>query len=261
MNIAFDEFVTNHRFTLKCVPKSDGNQEISNLKVDVYPKQFINESSDAFNNICLTGYAPTKHNKFYIDVLGLALTGKKQDIIYEDKYKVGFYKYHTAITKPSDKLKEYFWTFDLKDDLTNFEKAIIMTNRLFQDFIYEQGITDVNTTAEQAFELGKGVCQDYAHILISLCKMAGIPARYVVGLLVGEGYSHAWVEIFEIDKQNTQQGYWIGIDPTNNLIIDDEHIKISCGKDYSDCIINQGVFWGGGKQNQSISVIVYEDHS
>ena len=101
-------------------------------------------------------------------------------------------------------------------------------------------------------ELGCGVCQDYSHILISLCHLAGIPARYVVGMLTGEGASHAWVEIYQDEK-------WYALDPTNNLIVDDEHIKISHGRDYRDCLINQGVFTGCAKQTQEIQVVVEEN--
>ena len=67
----------------------------------------------------------------------------------------------------------------------------------------------------------------------------------------GEGASHAWVEIYE-------NGCWYAVDPTNNLIVDDAHIKISHGRDYKDCLINQGVFTGSAGQNQEIHVLVQE---
>lgn len=279
MDLSFDTMISNHRFTLKCMPKDNEYQQIKELEFNVYPNQFISQSNDSFQNICLTGYAPLEHNKFYVDVTGLVCTGEQKIVTYENKYKIGFYKYHTAVTKPGDTLKAYFSTFHFKqveergalyqesklessEDSHNkdshFQKTIQMMEQLHRDFRYEKGITDVNTTAEEAFSLGRGVCQDYAHILISLCRLAKIPARYVVGLLEGEGYSHAWVEIFEIDENNKEQGYWIAIDPTNNLIVDDQHIRMSCGRDYLDCLINQGVFSGGGNQVQNISAIVYE---
>ena len=99
--------------------------------------------------------------------------------------------------------------------------------------------------------LGMGVCQDYSHILLSLCRMERIPARYVVGLLMGEGLSHAWVEV-------CSGGRWIALDPTNNLVVDDQHIKISSGRDYKDCMINQGLFVGRTTQRQDVHVSVTE---
>lgn len=88
--------------------------------------------------------------------------------------------------------------------------------------------------------------------MIALMHMSGIPARYVVGMLQGEGLSHAWVEIYE-------NGMWIGLDPTNNLVVSDRHIKISHGRDYKDCTINQGFFTGNADQRQQIRVSVTEE--
>lgn len=251
MDIAFYAPVTQHRFTLKCIPKSDDRQEISNLDVTVYPHQFLSQNTDSFHNISLTGYAPDEHEHFYIDVMGIAQTGLESSSPIENPYQIGFYKYHTTITKPGSALNTYYQSFSFAKSQSNFDKAFQMMKQLYLDFSYVQNVTSIETTAEEAMTLKKGVCQDYAHILISLCRMASIPARYVVGLLIGEGYSHAWVEIFE-------SGSWIGLDPTNNTIVHDQHIKISNGRDCTDCTLNHGLFTGGGNQRQTVSVIVYE---
>ena len=109
----------------------------------------------------------------------------------------------------------------------------------------------MSTTAEQAWQIGAGVCQDYAHILIALCQMEGIPARYVTGMLIGEGASHAWVEVFAGDR-------WYPLDPTNDCTVTDSHIKIGTGRDAGDCLINRGIMHGGGTQTQEIRVSVTE---
>ena len=96
------------------------------------------------------------------------------------------------------------------------------------------------------------VRQDYAQILIALCHLEKIPARYVAGMMIGEGASHAWVEI-------CQDGIWYGLDPTNNKLVDDDYIKLSHGRDASDCLINRGVIVGGGEQTQDIKVHVWEE--
>ena len=124
-------------------------------------------------------------------------------------------------------------------------------HKLHQDLSYEKGVTTFQTTAEEAMKLKKGVCQDYAHILIALLRMMRIPARYVVGMMIGEGFSHAWVEM-EAD------GRWYGLDPTNDVFVGENYIKISHGRDYNDCIVNKGVFTGMASQKQDISVIVCE---
>lgn len=124
-------------------------------------------------------------------------------------------------------------------------------HRLHHDFTYEKEVTGVFTTAEEAWRGGCGVCQDYAHVMISLCRLAGIPARYVTGMLIGEGYSHAWVEV-------SSEGKWYGLDPTNDLPVTDSHIKLGNGRDASDCSINRGLLKGGGIQQQTICVKVEE---
>ena len=116
---------------------------------------------------------------------------------------------------------------------------------MYEHFTYTPGETNVMTTAGEAFADGKGVCQDYAHVLITLCRMAGMPARYVSGLFVGEGASHAWTEIW-------MDGLWYGIDPTHNCPADEKYLKLCIGRDYSDCPLERGVFSGWAKQTQKV---------
>ena len=131
------------------------------------------------------------------------------------------------------------------------DRAVCAMHELYTRFQYIPGVTDIGTTAEQALELGKGVCQDYAHIMIAVMRQMGIPARYVNGLMIGEGATHAWVEIYT-------DGGWYGLDPTNNLHIDDYYIKLAHGRDYADCVVDKGIFLGNASQEQKIYVNVEE---
>jgi transglutaminase-like putative cysteine protease len=110
---------------------------------------------------------------------------------------------------------------------------------------YTQGTTDINTTASDALKLGKGVCQDFAHLLISLCRLKGIPSRYVTGFMEGEGHTHAWVEYYD-------SGYWKAADPTQRKLVETGYIKLSHGRDYEDCSIERGVFSGRAEQNLEV---------
>ena len=106
---------------------------------------------------------------------------------------------------------------------------------------YTQGATSVHTTANDIFNFPNGVCQDYAHLFIAVCRYNGIPARYVSGYifpddqLLGALQMHAWVEAFVPDIG------WIGIDPTNNIFTDTNFIKVSHGTDYNDCSPIKGI--------------------
>ncbi|MDD6616620.1 MAG: transglutaminase family protein [Lachnospiraceae bacterium] len=253
MQLQFDAPVKDHHFTLKCMPKSNERQTIRNMTELVHPSHSISRAEDSFGNLCIYGYTDEPHTLFEVVVEGEAVTGRAAWETAEDDCHLGRYRYATVYTKPGDKLKEYYQQHLAGSGTgTDLERSIALMHDLYRDFSYVQGVTTVNTTAEEALAGGRGVCQDYAHIMIALCRMAGIPARYVVGMLIGEGQSHAWVEIYD-------DGRWYGLDPTNDLIVDDQHIRISVGRDCYDCRINQGSFRGIPVcQTQTIRVFVEE---
>lgn len=251
MKLTFDTPIENHRFTLKCIPRSNKRQEITQFDIDVYPKEFLSMDDDSFGNSCIYGYSQKFHDHFSIQLSGHARTGLNNYEETDDLFKIGMYKYQTDYTAPGSCILAFSKSLPFSDSASNYDKALVIMTELYQHFRYVQGVTNISTTAEDAFALGQGVCQDYSHIMISLCRLNGIPARYVVGMLMGEGLSHAWVEIFH-------NNVWIAFDPTNNLIVSDDHIKISNGRDYRDCTINQGLFTGNTTQTQTVSVIVTE---
>lgn len=249
MKISFDAPVTNQRFTVRCMPISDERQLIHDLEYEIYPNHSLETGVDSFGNHYVYGQSEEAHDSFYYKVKGIATTGLSDSEGAEPIAKLGRYRYPTLYTTPGKTIHEYFQSFQLTDSMSMLDQAVRMMQKLYQDFRYVPGSTSINTTAEEALILGTGVCQDYSHILISLCHLAGIPARYIVGMLLGEGASHAWVEIYN-------EGRWYALDPTNNLIVTDQHIKISKGRDYKDCLVNQGVFVGNAKQTQTLQVSV-----
>lgn len=251
MKLEFDSPVHDHRYSVRCMPQSTERQQIEELHITVSPEESIGESSDSFGNRCIYGYTSREHRLFSIEASGTSLVGLANRKKAEDLHKLGMYRYQSFYTAPGPCLLRYGNSFTFHPQQTDLEKSILMMRKLHADFSYVSGATSYRTLAEEAMLLGKGVCQDYSHILISLCRQKGILARYTVGMLLGEGLSHAWVEVYD-------QGYWYGLDPTNNLLVEDQHIKISHGRDYRDCPINQGVFSGTARQTQSIHVRVEE---
>ena len=132
---------------------------------------------------------------------------------------------------------------------------------IYENFTYTKGITNIETTVDEILAMKKGVCQDFAHVLLQLLRTVGIPSRYVSGYICpnesglrGEGATHAWVEIY-----TPTQG-WLGLDPTNNIWTMDNHIRLSVGKNFYDCSPVKGTFKGLARQTLSVSVSVgYED--
>lgn len=134
---------------------------------------------------------------------------------------------------------------------------------IYDHFTYTKGITNIATTIDEILDIRKGVCQDFAHILLQLLRTIGIPARYVSGYICpnkkgmrGEGATHAWVEFF-----TPNQG-WLGLDPTNNIWTMENHVKLAVGRNFNDCTPVKGTFKGLARQTLSVSVAIgYEDGS
>jgi len=135
------------------------------------------------------------------------------------------------------------------------EAALLAVARVREQIAYEAGITDVSTTAHQAWASGRGVCQDFAHTTLSLLRVAGIPSRYVSGYLHTEepavgrtvvGESHAWVEYWD--------GGWRALDPTNDRIVGSAHVLVARGRDYADVPPLKGIYAGGNSEGLGVTV-------
>lgn len=251
MEISYTEPVTECHYTLKCLPKDTDMQEISELNIEITPKHDYQKSKDSFGNQMIYDNIYEQHNRFGFHISGIAKTGLSDG--EKEQEFLGIFRYPYGLNKAGEGIKQYYIQLraELKETCSVYELVRYMMSRFHRDFIYEKGFTNVNTSAEQAWNLKRGVCQDYAHIFISLCHLANIPARYVTGMMIGEGYSHAWIEILS-------NGIWYGIDPTNGCLVDDSYIKIGVGRDANDCLINRGMMTGGGLQTQKIIVRVEE---
>jgi transglutaminase-like putative cysteine protease len=142
------------------------------------------------------------------------------------------------------------------------EAAIELIGRLKADITYEIGATTVTTTPPMSFALRRGVCQDFAHIMISGLRGIGLPAAYVSGYLrsappngatrlQGSEAMHAWVMLW----CGSAAG-WIGLDPTNAVLAAEEHVTLAIGRDYTDVAPVDGVIVGSGGQRMGVSVNV-----
>jgi transglutaminase-like putative cysteine protease len=142
----------------------------------------------------------------------------------------------------------------------------LQTAKYFSEYIhktfeYRKGITTVETTLDEIWSLKSGVCQDFAHMLLVLLRLTKIPARYVSGYICpnkngmrGEGATHAWVEAY-IPFYG-----WVGIDPTNNCIVNETHVRLAVGKNFSDCSPVKGTYRGTSSHTLKVTVSVsYED--
>jgi transglutaminase-like putative cysteine protease len=142
------------------------------------------------------------------------------------------------------------------------ESATDLMHRIRADFLYDPKATAVSTPLLEAFENRGGVCQDFAHIMIAGLRGLGLPAAYVSGyirsvpaagkpLLEGADASHAWVSLW----CGPHHG-WIGLDPTNGMMVADEHVVLAAGRDYDDISPIHGILLGPGEQEIDVAVHV-----
>ena len=143
----------------------------------------------------------------------------------------------------------------ISEERTPLENATRLSEYLYNNFTYKKGITSVETKTEEVWRLKAGVCQDFAHILLIFLRMFEIPSRYVSGYICpkdkemrGEGATHAWVEAY-IPNYG-----WLGLDPTNNCIVNDQHVRLATGRNFADCTHVKGTYKGSGEHALEVSV-------
>ena len=152
---------------------------------------------------------------------------------------------------------------DVKETLQNvvnladkpLKNALVLSEYVYDNFTYQKGVTSIETPVEEIWKLKAGVCQDFAHMLVVMLRMFKIPARYVSGYICpkdtgvrGEGATHAWVEAY-IPFYG-----WLGLDPTNNCIVTDGHVKIAAGRNFADCTPVKGTYKGSGDHTLEVTV-------
>jgi transglutaminase-like putative cysteine protease len=146
----------------------------------------------------------------------------------------------TPLTAADDRLRAL--SADLTDSAdTPLERAGRICDFVHTAITYECGITSVRTTAAEALAGGRGVCQDSAHVMLALCHLAGLPARYVSGHLLGQGGTHAWVEVI---TARAQDAVATGFDPCNGRRTGSGYLTVATGRDYADVAPASGSYIG-----------------
>ncbi|OBQ52499.1 transglutaminase family protein [Tamlana sp. s12] len=206
-----------------------------------YKSQISNENIEA-------------RNKVTIEEAFVLLKGIEPDIINARQYVL----FSPLITKMSPKIKKYT-EVSFKPGRSLYEAAHELMQRIFIDFDFVSGFTNIATPLDEVMNAKKGVCQDFAQVAIACVRSMGLPARYVSGYietvppegkekLIGTDASHAWFSVF------IPQFGWVDFDPTNNQVPKDQHIVVAHGRDYYDVPPLKGVIYSTGKNDMEVSV-------
>jgi len=244
--LAFSSPASEHRFLLRILPQSDNRQQIRNLswRVDPMPDT-IWQAVDGFGNNALAGHISAPHSHFRFGIEGSAEVSDEPYITGGEPPRV--FLYPTGLTRAHRALVDFYNDIKLAAPFSAQDRIQYFSHAVHTRLRYERGATGNSTSAAQAFDIGAGVCQDYAQILLALLRLDKIPCRYAAGLASDYGETHAWVEAWT-------GGQYCAVDPTRDKLIDEGYIALSRGRDFADCSIERGVFNGACRGTQTVSL-------
>lgn len=240
----FTPAVSSHFFKLRAIPCVNSCQKVVSHQVWVTPSDCVlNESVDGQGNLILHGNYGTLHDFFRMESSGTVICKSYR---VTDEKPNELYLFPSPMAKYDLPMKE--WALDATKGCTDaVNQAERLMHALHQRLTYQKFATNNQTTALEVFQKGLGVCQDYAHLMIALCRSVGVMARYANGLVLGEGETHAWVEVYDGMR-------WIGFDPTYDKQIDWGYLKIAHGRDVYDCPSNRGQFFARTSITEQLTI-------
>ncbi|MBV8602054.1 MAG: transglutaminase family protein [Candidatus Eremiobacteraeota bacterium] len=252
-------------------PLSDLDQYCTRFELSVIPRTRVFSYADRFGNFVQHFSVIPEHPLLSIAARSTVVTARPQDpqapsgaprkaLLADPQLRLLY-----DFLSPSPLVEFGRNLRALSDEIGEAESDVVAwylcAGKYIKDnFAYIKRATTVHTTVDESVRLRAGVCQDFAHVLIALCRLNGIPARYVSGYIfsgqgdsvLGAEASHAWCEAYlpEIG--------WFGYDPTNGKIINEYFVKIAIGRDYRDVSPVRGVYKGLAKSTMSVNVAMDE---
>jgi len=273
------EHVTRYRYSLPvrdCSmylalrPAEDRGQRVARFLIETEPAGSLIQVSDCFGNARHLLHLYREHR--FLDITARSAVDaipsdarpeRCEDGAWEtirgwrDSFHHWDFLDHSGLARPSSALERFVRRNGIEpmgDPLTALKR---LSDLLFDCFEYVPGSTTITSTIEHILETGRGVCQDYAHVMLAIARTWGVPSRYVSGYLhdvsargaAGGGTTtHAWVECLLPGLG------WTGFDPTNSTFVDERHIRVAIGRDYQDVSPTRGVLHGGGDIGIDVTV-------
>ncbi|HLZ57798.1 MAG TPA: transglutaminase family protein [Ktedonosporobacter sp.] len=265
--------ITESMMEVRLQPRSEGTQRCLDFRLSTSPvTQIFNYRGENGNRVHHFD-VPNRHNHltitaeaivevFFPPTLPEALTPAAWDeldtLTADGEYWETLHPSHFA--HPTELLSTLIAELQIeqRDDPLTVVKDI--NTAVYTTFEYAKQNTSADSPIDDALRIRRGVCQDFAHIMIALVRSLGIPCRYVSGYLFhqrehtdrsADGATHAWVEAF------LPHLGWVGFDPTNNTLASDRHIRVAIGRDYADVPPTHGIFRGKAESELSVNVRVY----
>ena len=240
---------------LRLTPPQTAGQKIERWKLGTPIK--ASNSLDAFGNLCNIFVQESPYTSMMIEAEGEIYTQDAYEFIDTPKAVSPFYLLQqTHLTEPTHEMLSFFKKSLPKKNTT--EEVLKLATAVQEAIAYRPGETNFATTAAQSFALRSGVCQDHAHVMLGLCRISGIPARYVSGYFFAEESpnlaSHAWIDFCS----DIEHGIWQSVDITHACLVDARHVRLAIGRDYYSAAPVKGVRSGGGGEELSASISIQQ---
>lgn len=255
-------------------PQKTARQRLISFELDLNPAAQVFSYADSFGNAVYHFDVPQPHDKLTIVARSAVETEAPSerpqalDMGEWDRLRsefvrgecFDFLRMH-GFVQTTEGLEAFVNEHNLedlrrKDPLTAMR---VLSETIYQAFEYQPGVTDADSPIDLALSAGRGVCQDFAHIMLAICRSWNIPARYVSGYLFTDrdagdrsdpDATHAWVEVFLPSLR------WVGFDPTNNMMTGERHVAVAVGRDYGDVTPSRGVYKGDSDSELAVGVSV-----
>jgi transglutaminase-like putative cysteine protease len=270
---AYENTVRDSANQIMLYPLKDESQEVLEHQIIISGHPVVNIHRDYYGNEVGTFTQAQPHKELDIDSRLIVETKQRSEPAesldhatqwkgYDNlKYQIEFIDFlkqeKFEVLPDVEKILEE----ERYNHCTPLQSAKDLCGYIYKNFSYKKGITTVETTVDEIWQLRSGVCQDFAHILLVMLRLMNMPARYVSGYVCpnrdgmrGEGATHAWVEVY------LPSYGWLGLDPTNNCIANDTHVRLAVGKNFSDCSPVKGTYRGTSNHSLEVAVTVaYEN--
>jgi transglutaminase-like putative cysteine protease len=242
---------------LRLTPSNFLGQSVIEWRVDVDCDARLREGRDGYGNIIHMLYVDRPAQDLAVSVTGMVLTENHAGIVQglSNDLPPEVFLRSTKLTAPGPNLLAYAAETD-QPNATTLDRLHHLNTDLHRRLRFDAQATDPQTSAEEAFTAGQGVCQDFAQIFIAVARLFRIPARYISGHFhrrdstqVQEA-AHAWAEAWVEDLG------WVAFDPTHGLSKDENYVRVACGLDYREASPISGARLGGGDERLSVEVLV-----
>ncbi len=258
---------------LRMQPRSEGPQMLRSFQINTNPRAQLYAYTDHFGNAVYHFNVLREHEELRIEAVAVIEVAhwlpppEHLDMLEWERYNsYNLVDEQFDLLEPSrfaavsPALRAFLRERGLEAPQGDpFSALVALNTAIYGSFDYEAGVTQVHSPIDHALSERRGVCQDFAHIMIAIARSWGVPSRYVSGYLYhrphtedrsGSDATHAWVECYLPSLG------WVGFDPTNNMVAGERHIRAAVGRDYADVPPTRGTYKGGAESELAIAVSV-----